>query len=331
MKKYVWVIALLLVVISGCSLFRDQVYMPKPPLMTYVPAENGQSDFWMSYYEITNWQYRDYLSDLLWMGDTPAYHRAYPDTSLINQQLWIGRRYDYFQHPMFDNFPVVGLTTAQMENYAVWLGDWYRDKYKGAWEMEIRLPTEHEWRTAAQAANKLEEPYVHGKHYANSKGCYLMWFYTPEDRMLLGTDSQRTDGYYLPDTLSYSFENEWYKASVHTKNFTKEKERTFRKGMPYAGMPVHVYSFFPNDYAFYQLTGNVAERVLNADGSENTMGGSFRTSAAYCKVADELPYPYDATVPQIDVGFRLVCRYEKVQTKEAVKRKKQNWKRKRGD
>ena len=92
---------------------------------------------------------------------------------------------------------------------------------------------------------------------------------------------------------------------------TVGRKRNKRKGLgralPLVGLPVYADAYFPNDYGLYGLSGNVAE--MSAEGE--ILGGSFRTSSEFCKIVSEKAYPFDGTQPQIDVGFRLVCSYER--------------------
>ena len=41
------------------------------------------------------------------------------------------------------------------------------------------------------------------------------------------------------------------------------------------------------------------------------MGGSFKLESHYMRIyKDRFPYPFDKEIPQVDMGFRLVCNYE---------------------
>lgn len=82
---------------------------------------------------------------------------------------------NYFWHPAFDDYPVVGIAWLQANAFCFW-----RTNLWNSWETvnseDFRLPTEHEWEYAArgglQGAN-----YPWGTYYTrNAKGCFLANF-----------------------------------------------------------------------------------------------------------------------------------------------------------
>lgn len=295
--------------------------MPIPWNMVYVPTGfatiNGISDqpmpaFLMEYTEVTNGQYKEYLQHLQDESLLQVLGNAYPDTTLINRQIWISKKYPYFEHEMFNSMPVVGLSLAQMEGYARWKTGQLRLRYPG-WKMGCRLPSRDEWMYAARADKAAGTRYTFGNHFANSKGCYLMWHFTMEDRRLIYGDSALAKEEL--DLTGHDFANEWYIFNVKSKGQTKIREKSLMKSMPLAGMPVFTWSYFPNDYGLYNMSGNVAELVYADAKTVDAVGGSFRLASRFGAIDLSSPYPFDAAQPQVDIGFRLVCDYEPPQVR----------------
>lgn len=298
-----------LVAILSFSSRKRPDYMPQPRWYVYVPTGTMINEanknvsihaFWMSWTEITNAQYREYLSDI---GSSAKF--AEPDSSVLNKQLWINQYMDYYTHPLFDDFPVVGLTKAQMESYAKWRGEQYRIENPG-WKGTFRLPTKEEWQYAASGGRGDQEFPWGQSFYKNSKGCNLMHFFDLDQRFAVYGEEGANRLVYRNDIHDSVSSAEFRKMEMATKNFKKLKRRHFGKGMPYLAMPVPSDSYFPNDYGLYGMSGNVAEMTVDGE----LLGGSYKTAAEYCKIRDTKPYPFDISKPQSDIGFRLVCSYE---------------------
>lgn len=85
---------------------------------------------------------------------------------------------NYFSHPAYDDYPVVGINWKQGRAFCYWRTPIW-NKFKGEEEPnseEFRLPTEHEWEWAARGGQE-QAPFPWGAYYPrNAKGCLLANF-----------------------------------------------------------------------------------------------------------------------------------------------------------
>ncbi|MBK7882756.1 MAG: SUMF1/EgtB/PvdO family nonheme iron enzyme [Chitinophagaceae bacterium] len=115
----------------------------------------------------------------------------------------------YFSHPAFGNYPVVGVSWKQATAFCEWrthyLNSYLEGKKKNA-ESDFRLPTEAQWEYAARGGRS-QAPYPWGGPYLrNRKGCLLANFKPgrgnyPEDG---GFYTVRADAYWPNDFGLYN-------------------------------------------------------------------------------------------------------------------------------
>ncbi len=131
---------------------------------------------------------------------------------------------NYFWHPAFDDYPVVGVDWKTAEAFAAWrtnLWNGYQATRKDGVNSEaFRLPTEFEWEYAARGGRDLA-PYPWGGYYLrNAKGCLLANFKPgrgnyPEDG---GMYTVKADHYFPNDYGLYNMAgnvSEWTSSAFY--------------------------------------------------------------------------------------------------------------------
>ena len=162
-------------------------------------AHNRQitiSAYFMDEYEITNNQYRQFIYGPS-ANETNAFQQngaldtidpilaeiIYPDTMVWVEDFTYSYNEplmeNYFWHPAFDNYPVVGVNWYAAQEFCKWRTlhlNQYREEKELAPMPRFRLPTEAEWEYGARGGYEhkvfpWESPYLR-----NSKGCFLANF-----------------------------------------------------------------------------------------------------------------------------------------------------------
>lgn len=251
---------------------------------TYIPSgtfdyNNKQisvNAFYMLKGEVTNKQYRTFLKDLKEKNREKDYQLALPDTTQWNSVSVLNKPMVnlYFNHPSYDNYPVVNITKKGAQLYCVWLTKEMRKKYPKQNFNDFRLPTKAEWVYAAKADHK-NAPYPWGNaSLTNSKGCYLANY------KLIGDENIRIDENNNLIVVQPIVNNKMYNTSY----------------------TVSVWSYFPNKFGLYNMSGNVAEMVAEEDVA---MGGSWNDPGFDIQVTSEKEFKS----PKLTVGFRVISSF----------------------
>jgi formylglycine-generating enzyme required for sulfatase activity len=238
-----------------------------------------KDSLYASKYEVFNLQYRAFLFDLKHTGQNEIYEQAMVDTNV-----WITEsnyyepyiRY-YFRHPGFNDFPVVGVSYEGANLFCQWLTQTYNNYPKREFKkVEFRLPTQEEWEYAASCGGK-RGPYAWGGQYLyNSKGRALCNFWEIGDEKI----------YY--DSLK----NEFILKNVNNKKFIHDSLHYNMNNTQ------TVNYYFPNDFGFYNMCGNVAEMTLDKG---IACGGSWKSPGGDVQVKSKKYY----SKPTCDIGFRF--------------------------
>lgn len=133
----------------------------------------------------------------------------------------------YFWHPKYDDYPVVGVNWKQAKAFCKWRTEWLNRFWEDIGQPiteEFRLPTEFEWEYAARGGRDNNMYPWGGPYTRNSKGCFLANF-KPNRGDYMGDGGMypvRSDAYFPNDYGLYNMAGnvaEWtinaYSESTH--------------------------------------------------------------------------------------------------------------------
>ncbi len=153
----------------------DDLYTPAEFTVTGKKSfDNGQLKY---EYRWIDWQQAAHGKDVK-SADLVNKHQVdvYPDTLVWIRDFAYSYNEpmtrNYFWHPAFDDYPVVGVTWTQAKAFTYWRTQlWDNNKDEEVNTEAFRLPTEFEWEYAARGGHA-NAPYPWGAYYLrNSKGC----------------------------------------------------------------------------------------------------------------------------------------------------------------
>ena len=225
--------------------------------------------------EVPNRLYQEFIESLEATNPTAAsQHRQ-------QNQLWASvSPYPVFQNhshdPREDNHPAVNISYESANAFCDWLTEQYNSFPKRKHQkVKFRLPTEAEWDVAARGGLTLSAYPWGGPYTQNSRGCYLANF-NPQELRFMKQDTSGTSFYDYPNGDS-----------------------TISRTLDGGDMTLPVYSYHPNDFGLYNMSGNVAEMVAEKGVSK---GGSWASTAQSLQI--EAKETYEGPAPTL--GFRYV-------------------------
>ena len=151
------------------------------------------SEFYMDKHEVSNNKYRQFL-DAVRGGDlalgTPTTQKDPPtfniDELLPDTTVWSSsftHHYGdplmeyYFDHPAFDDYPVVGISWEQANQYCEWRSYHMNANDRSEYDMpKFRLPSEAEWEYAAKGGKDVAKYPWGGPYLKNRRGCLMANF-----------------------------------------------------------------------------------------------------------------------------------------------------------
>ena len=218
----------------------------------------------------------------------------YPDTLVWVRDFTYGFNEplaDYFWHPAYDNYPVVGVTWSQAKAFNAWrtqlMNNW-RNSNGQSDVQRFRLPTEAEWEYAARGGLELSPFPWGGPYMRNAQGCPLANF-----KPMRG-DYVEDGGAYTVDISSYS-PNDYglYNMAVNVAEWTS------------TAYDETVYEFSHELSPEYSYHAKVTDPP--ALHRKVTRGGSWKDIGYYCQTGTR-SFEYRDT-SKAYIGFRSVMSY----------------------
>jgi gliding motility-associated lipoprotein GldJ len=252
------------------------------------------SSFYMDESEVSNLDYLEYLYWLqrVYGQDYPeVYKKALPDTLVWRNPLSFNEPFvdNYFRHPSYQNYPVVGVSWVQANEFCAWRTDRVNERIlvnKGILKDNPNQVNEDNFNTDAYLAGQYE-----GMVKKNLKNLDPNGEPTRRVRM---QDGILLPNYRLPTEAEWEYAAKALKGNSNYENVGEKKLYAWNgltmrdeigrgKGIMYANykrgrgdnMGVAGYlndnydytgpvkAFLPNDYGLYNMAGNVSEWVMD--------------------------------------------------------------------
>ncbi|EHQ28108.1 SUMF1/EgtB/PvdO family nonheme iron enzyme [Mucilaginibacter paludis] len=264
-------------------------------------ARRSVTSFYMDETEVSN---RDWLDYLTWIrihypADRELYYNALPDTLVWRRALSANEPYvnSYFRHTAFQDYPVVGVTWEQANDYC----DWRTDAVNETILRETGRIAD--WKTASEDGKKIPAPFnteiylngqLRGKDYDGKKMLPDLSVGKKADSSGKATRPVRAEDGILKAHYRLPSEAEWEYAALGI--VSKQENITEGKMYPWKGMGVRspkrqtqglilanfkrgigdysgvagslndkaditapVRSYEPNDFGLFNMAGNVNE------------------------------------------------------------------------
>ena len=140
------------------------------------------SDYFMDATEITNNKYRQFINTMLaeppdTIDETFVMTKLYPDTNVwrndFSHHMADPIVENYYEHPAYDDFPVVGISWEAARHYAEWRSEYlneYREQKGLPPYPRFSLPSAAQWEYAARGGKELAKYPWGGPYIRDSEG-----------------------------------------------------------------------------------------------------------------------------------------------------------------
>lgn len=254
------------------------------------PRQVTVSSFYMDQTEVSNLDYLEYIHWLnrVYGAEYPEMvNRALPDTTVWRNSLSYNEPMVeiYFRHPSYRDYPVVGVSWLQANDYAAWRSDRVNEMLlveAGALSHNTNQTPDNHFTTEAYLAGQYMSAVsseVNGengtKNVKMEDGILLPKYRLPTEAeweyAALGLIGN-TDGERITERRAYPWNTDGMRSNE--KDYSGSFTANFKRGkgdyMGVAGslndgaaFPAPVVSYWPNDYGLFNMSGNVSEWVLD--------------------------------------------------------------------
>lgn len=194
----------------------------------------------------------------------------------------------YFQHPGYNDYPVVGVTYEQAQAFCVWRTEFLRRSLEAVNKYSIepyRLPTDGEFEYAARSGKNENKYPWKGDNLLGDKGCFLGNFKP-------GDGNYTEDGHLVPAQVGSYAPNEFglYDMAGNVAEWTSSR---------YLESGPEITSDINPEYAY-----NAAKEDPYNMKKKVVRGGSWKDVAHFVR-SDVRTFEYQ-NVPRSYIGFRCV-------------------------
>jgi gliding motility-associated lipoprotein GldJ len=261
-----------------------------------IPRRVTVSSFYMDETEVTNLYWLEYLYwlDRVYGADYPEiYDKALPDTLVWRSKLAYNEPYvDYYlRHPAYNDYPVVGVTWLQANDFCAWRSDRVNEAIlirEGLFEHFPQQINEDHFSTDAYLAGQYEsgkrvdglpdlDPDKEFRNVRMEDGILLPRYRLPTEAEwefaaygLIGNTFQEL----VTERKVYPWNGHYVREGDNNSRYYGEFVANFVRGrgdyMGVAGslndnadVTAPVFSYQPNDYGLYNMAGNVSEWVMD--------------------------------------------------------------------
>lgn len=107
--------------------------------------------------EVRNKEYKEFLYDFVRHGKREEVYKYMPDITVwandFEYKFNDPMTQNYFSHPAFDNYPLVGINYEGAVAFCEWMTEKYNDE-ESTIKIRFRLPTKEEWILASKGRNE---------------------------------------------------------------------------------------------------------------------------------------------------------------------------------